>query len=117
MYEHVIEIKPEAKPVKQRYYSISRAVQSELYGEIDRMLNLGMIEVCKRSEWSSPGTVVKKSDGRIRFCLDARVVNSFTIKDTYPLPLIEELLSRLENTKYITKLGCFLSDSIVRWFA
>lgn len=71
--------------------------------EINRMLRLGVIEESS-SAWSSPMAVVRKSNGKVRLCLDARKVNEVTIKDAYPLPIIDGLLSRLSVTNYITTL-------------
>lgn len=71
-------------------------MQKELYDEIDRMLSLDVIEESLGSLWSSPGTLMRKSNGK---------VNSKTKKDAFPSPLIEGVLSRLPDTKYITSLG------------
>lgn len=103
LYQHEIELLENVKPIKQRYYPISPAVEKDLYAEIDRMLDLGVIEESK-SAWSSPVTLVKKSSGKVRLCLDARKVNSVTKKDAYPLPLIDALLMRLHDTKFISSL-------------
>jgi len=46
--KHDIDI-GEAKPVKQRYYPVSPAVEKLLYTEIDRMLSLGVIEPSVRA--------------------------------------------------------------------
>jgi len=66
------------------------------------MLGQGVIEE-SNSSWSSPVTVVQKGT-KNRLCLDARKVNSRTIKDGYPLPHIESLLSRLQETYYISAI-------------
>lgn len=93
-----------ATPIKQRYYSVSPKVQSDLYSEIDRMISLGVIEECSGGEWNSPVTLVRKANGKVRLCLDARRVNEVTVKDVYPLPHIEGLISRLDKTKYISTI-------------
>lgn len=49
-------------------------------------------------------SLVSKPNGKIRLCLDARKLNEVTVKDDYPLPLIEGLLSRLDQTKYISSI-------------
>lgn len=54
--------------------------------------------------WNSPVTLVKKPNGKTRLCLDARKVNQATVKDAYPLPHIDGLLSRLDNTNYISAI-------------
>jgi len=54
--------------------------------------------------WSSPIVPVKKKDGEIRMCIDYRVLNSVTKRDTYPLPRPQEMFDKLAGCKYITKL-------------
>lgn len=92
-----------ATPIKQRHYAVSPAVQREMYEELDRMLALNVIEE-SYSPWNSPMALVRKSNGKVRLCMDARRLNEITKKDAYPLPLIEGLLSRLDQTKYISTL-------------
>ena len=48
--------------------------------------------------------VVKKKDGGNRFCVDFRKVNSVLVKNSYPLPNIENMLNRLGKAKYFTCL-------------
>ncbi len=43
--------------------------------------------------YTLPVLFVKKSGGRIRFCVDYRRLNTITKKDRYPIPLIEETLA------------------------
>jgi hypothetical protein len=47
---------------------------------------------------------VKKKDGSNRFCVDYRKLNNITIKDNYPIPLIEETLDTLKGAKFFTSL-------------
>lgn len=85
--EHVIELDSNARPVKQRYYPISPAIERLVHGEIDTMLQLGVIEEAPHSPWSSPVVLVRKAD-KVRLCLDSMKVNSMTVIDPFPLPLI-----------------------------
>lgn len=93
----------DATPVKQRHYPVSPAVQKEMYSELDRMLSLGVIEE-SNSPWNSPIVMVRKHCGKARLCLDSRAVNNVTIKDAYPLPIIDGILSRLSETYYISSI-------------
>lgn len=102
LYVHQIDVES-AQPIKQRHYPVSPAVQKLLYEELDRMLSLDLIET-SNSPWSSPVVLVKKSNGKMRLCLDSRKINSVTVKDSYPLPHIDGLLGRLSVTKYISSL-------------
>lgn len=100
--EHVIEIENEKVPIKQRHYPISPVKQEALYKQLDRMLENAVIEE-SNSSWSSPMTLVQKT-GKDRACLDARKVNERMVKDAYPLPHIEGILSRLQDTQYISAI-------------
>jgi hypothetical protein len=46
----------------------------------------------------------KKPGGGLCFCIDYYALNTITIKNRYPLPLIQETLARLSKTKIYTKL-------------
>ena len=52
------------------------------------------------SPWSSPVVLVKKKDGTHRFCADYRKLNILAVKHAYPLPRIDDALSRLEKNKF-----------------
>ena len=92
-----------ATPIKQRHYPISPATEAVLCAEIDRMLALGVIEECVSSPWCNPAVLIVKP-GKARFCLDSRKLNLVTLKDAYPMPSIEGLISRLSPIHYISKI-------------
>src|SRR5260370_4941821 len=60
-----------------------------------------------QSEYSSPVVLVKKKDGRTRFCIDNRALNEITIKDKYPLPLIDDMLNNLRASKYLSTFDLY----------
>ena len=67
------------------------------------MLDAGVIHR-SRSSWSFPVVIVDKKDGSKRFCLDFRRLNKVTKKNSYPLPLIDDILALLGKAKYFTSL-------------
>jgi hypothetical protein len=53
---------------------------------------------------ASPVLFAKKLGGGLRFYIDYYALNTITIKNRYPLPLIQEILARLNKAKIYTKL-------------
>lgn len=89
--------------IKQRYYAVSPAIEKAIHEAVQQMLCDQIIEPSK-SEWSNPIVMVKKPNGKLRFCLDFRKVNSVTKKDAYPIPLMNSILDRLRQANYLSTL-------------
>lgn len=58
---------------------------------VTKMLEQGFIQP-STSLFSSPIILAKKKDGTWHFCTDCRAVNALTIKDSFPMPTVDELL-------------------------
>jgi len=57
---------------------------------------------------------VKKKVGTWRFCIDYRKLNDITIKNRFPMPIIEEILDELAGSKCFSKLDMMSSYHQVR---
>ena len=65
-----------------------------------------MIEPSK-SPWACGVVMAKKKGVQLRFCCDFRYLNAVTIKDAYPIPRIDESLSKLGDAKFFTTLDLY----------
>jgi len=67
------------------------------------MLHAGIIRESS-SPWAFLVVVVKKKNGKLRFCVDYRKLNEVTIKDSYLLPRIDELIDTIGAAKWFTTM-------------
>ena len=65
------------------------------------MLNRGIIQP-STSPWASPIILVKKQDETDRLVVDFGRLKSVTLKDSYPLPRIEDALDAVNGTQYFS---------------
>ena len=90
--QHNIDIGT-AQPVKQRIRMTPACFVNE-EGELLKMLDAGVIQRSV-SDWASSPVLIIKRDGSERWSIDYRALNDRTIKDTFPLPIIEDCLDTL----------------------
>jgi hypothetical protein len=103
VYDHQIPLLPNSVPVNSRPYRYSPQHKDEIEKQVRELLQAGLI-THSTSPFASPVLLVLKKDGSWRFCVDYRKLNSMTIKNRFPMPLIDEILDELAGTKYFTKL-------------
>ena len=68
------------------------------------MLDIGAIQK-SHSPWASTVVLVQKKDGSLRFCIDLRKLNNWTIKDAYLLPHIDKTLGSLQGYQWFSLLS------------
>ena len=81
LYQHRIYTQ-DGPPISQRAYRTSPTADQIIKEEIDKGLKNGLIKP-STSPWASPVTLVKKKNGKWRFCVDYRKLNNVTKKDRY----------------------------------
>ena len=106
-WDHAIELTGEAKSIHRKLYPLSPVEQSELDKFLEENLSSGRIRPSK-SPMAAPFFFVKKKDGSLRPVQDYRYLNSITVKNKYPLPLVDDLIHQLKGARFFTKLD-------VRW--
>ena len=101
--EHSIILTGEHHPINQRPNRLPGAYREDVQAQITEMLEHGVIRP-STSPWASPLVCVKKSNGKLRLCVDYRKLNTITIKDSFPLPKIDQILDSMSNSAYFTTL-------------
>ncbi|PKA49683.1 putative mitochondrial protein [Apostasia shenzhenica] len=102
-FDHCVPMKFGSEPVSIRPYRYPYLQKAELEKLIHEMKAMGIIRDSS-SPFSSPVVMVKKRDGSWRLCVDYRELNKNTVKNKFPIPLIEELLDELKEARVFSKL-------------
>ena len=92
--DHHIPLIPGAQPVNVRPYRYAPHQKSEIEKQVQSMLQHVTIQHSS-SPFASPVLLVRKKDDMWRFCVDYRQLNSLTVKNKHPLPMVDELLDEL----------------------
>ena len=90
-------------PFKEAYRRIPPQMYDEVKTHLQEMLDLGAIRP-SNSPWASAIVLVRKKDGRLRFCIDLRKLNNRMVKDAYSLPRIESILDSLGGAQIFSTL-------------
>jgi hypothetical protein len=93
------------QPVCYRPYKLPLKEREYVREKVKDLLDAGIIRESV-SNFASPVILVKKKTGDYRLCVDYRALNKKTVKNIYPMPNIEEQLTKLAGKVYFTSLDC-----------
>ena len=99
----MIHLVPGAVPPWGPIYPMSAHQLDLLDQYLKKMLKQGKISESK-SPAGAPILFVPKPDGSMRLCVDYRQLNTLTIVNKYPLPLMTELRDRVAGATIFTIL-------------
>ncbi|GJV68776.1 reverse transcriptase domain-containing protein [Tanacetum coccineum] len=92
-----------ATPIAKYSYRLAPSEMQELSGKLQELQDKGFIRP-SHSPWGAPVLFVKKKDGSLRMCIDYRELNKLTVKNHYPLPIIDDLFDQLQGSCYFSKI-------------
>jgi hypothetical protein len=100
-----LKLKAEAKPRFLKARNVPFALKEKVESQLQREIEQGILVPVEYSKFASPIVPVLKADGSVRICADFKqTLNPNIETDSYPLPRIEELFSKLTGGQRFSKL-------------
>jgi len=117
-YDHKIELIDEEMLSRSKLYQMFNHKLQKIKKYLIEHLNKEFIFFSFAS-YVSLILFIEKKDDSLRFCIDYRKFNALIKRDRYSLSLIDEILARIQESKYLTRLNiivafnklCMHSDS------
>ncbi|GJZ51180.1 putative reverse transcriptase domain-containing protein [Tanacetum coccineum] len=101
--EFQIDLVPGAAPVERAPYRLAPSEMKELSEQLKELSDIGLIRPSS-SPWGALVLFVKKKDGSFRMCIDYRELKKLTVKNSYPLPRIDDLFDQLQGSGVYSKI-------------
>ena len=89
---HRLNVDPTMRPVRQKKRSFAPERQRAIDEEVDKLLEAGFIRESTYPDWLANVVMVKKASGKWRICIDYTDLNRACLKDSFPLPKIDQLV-------------------------
>ena len=102
-YDHKIKLEEEKQPTFGPLYGMSLGELKVLRKYLQDNLSKGFIRASS-SPAASPVIFVKNPGGGLRFCVGYRALNAISVKNRYPIPLIQETLNRLSKAATVSSV-------------
>lgn len=112
-YDCAIDIIPGSTLPGSRLYNLSRPERESMEKYITDSLSAGLIRPSS-SPLGAGFFFVGKKDGSLRPCIDYRGLNDITVKNKYPLPLMDSAFAPLHGSTIFTKLDLRNAYHLVR---
>ena len=105
--EHRLDIRPGAKPKKQKPRKMYDEKAAAVKVEVQCLLDAKVIREVKYPTWLANTVPVKKKNDKWRMCIDFTDLNKACPKDDFPLPRIDKIIDDAANSQLISLLDCF----------
>lgn len=92
-----------AQPIREAPRRCPPLARAGIHRQVQEMIESSVAEE-SFSPWATPVVLVRRKDGRMRFCVGCRHLNLVTVKDAYPQPRVDDLLDHVSGARFFTSL-------------
>ena len=89
---HKLNVDSERKPVRRKRQIFAPKRNQAIIDEVNKPLSAGFIREVYYPDWLANVILVKKANGKWRMCVDFTDLNKAYLKDSFPLPRIDQLV-------------------------
>nr|GEU80856.1 transposon Ty3-G Gag-Pol polyprotein [Tanacetum cinerariifolium] len=101
-WESILAEGQERSPRPERSHGLAPSKMQELFDQLQELAVRGFIRP-STSPWGAPVLFVKKKDESFRMCINYQELNKLTVKNRYPLPMIDDLFDQLQRSSVYSK--------------
>ena len=99
-----LDVDPNATPHRSKVYSVPQTHHKVFKEELERLVEIGVLEPAGRALWIAGTFIIPKKDGKVRWITDFRGLNRALTRKVYPLPRIKDILLKRPGYAFLTKL-------------
>ena len=99
-----LDVDPSIKPFVSHTYPIPKKQIQIFKQELDHLVTIGVLERQGPATWIAGTFIIPKKDGRVQWISDFRALNKAIVRHNYPIPKIQDILSRHSGYKFLTKV-------------
>ncbi|MCO5565182.1 hypothetical protein L7F22_018855 [Adiantum nelumboides] len=107
IWQHMIPLKSDCKPSRQRPYTYNKTFAKKIKEEIDKLKEPEFIYEIEHIDWVSPIVVVPKKNKKLRVCVNLKKVNVATIQDNYFLLITDHVIEKVVGREAYSFLDGF----------
>ena len=113
---HRLAIKNGARAVRQKRRCFNQEMSEAINDKVEKLLRVGFIRKVNYPEWISNVVLVKNANGKLRMCVDFTDLNKACLKDSFPLPKIDQLVDSTAGHGLLSFMDAFSGYNQISMF-